>query len=313
MAKVLISAKLDASGPELLRAFDGIEVEEIAPVNGAELIDKLQGCAGLIVRSESKVKEDVISKCPDLKVIGRAGTGFDNIDAKAAAAKGIAVLIAPGGNTVTTAEHTLALMFSLARHIPQANRKLVNGEWDRGFKGVELTGKTLGVIGLGNIGAVVADRALGLKMKVVAFDPVINVERARELGVDLLPLDDVIKQSDFITLHTPMTPETKHIIGKKAFEICKPGMRLINCARGGLVDEAALLEALNSGKVAGAALDVYEVEPPAKGSPLINHPKVVGTPHLGASTIDAQVKVAEIICGSVGNFLTGKDFVGRVN
>ena len=159
MAKVLISAKLDASGPEALRAYEGIEVEEIAPLNGAELIDKLQGSAGLIVRSESKVTAEVIEKCPDLKVIGRAGTGYDNIDAKAAAAKDIAVLIAPGGNTVTTAEHTLALMFALARHIPQANRKLVGGEWDRGFKGIELTGKTLGVVGLGNIGAVVAERA----------------------------------------------------------------------------------------------------------------------------------------------------------
>ncbi|MCA8934777.1 MAG: hypothetical protein KDB68_01105 [Planctomycetes bacterium] len=313
MAKVLISAKLDASGPELLRAFDGIEVEEIAPLNGAELVDKLQGCTGLIVRSESKITADIINQCPDLKVIGRAGTGYDNIDAKAAAEKGIAVLIAPGGNTVTTAEHTLALMFALARHVPQANRKLVNGEWDRGYKGVELTGKTLGVVGLGNIGAVVAERAHGLHMKVIGYDPVVNTERARELGVELLPLDDVVKQADFITVHTPMLPETKHIIGKQAFENCKPGMRLINCARGGLVDEAALLEALNSGKVAGAALDVYEKEPPEKGSPLVNHPKVVCTPHLGASTIDAQVKVAEIICSNVGNFLTGKDFVGRVN
>jgi D-3-phosphoglycerate dehydrogenase len=313
MAKVLISAKLDPAGPKLLGEYDGIEVEEIAPLNGSELIDKLQGCAGLIVRSESKITAEVIEKCPDLKVIGRAGTGYDNIDAKAAAAKDIAVLIAPGGNTVTTAEQTLALIFSVARYVPQANRKLVKGEWDRGFKGVELTGKTLGVIGLGNIGAVVADRALGLKMKVIGYDPVITEERASEIGVDLLPLDEVIKQSDFITLHTPMIPETKHIIGKHAFEICKPGMRLINCARGGLVDEAALLEALESGKCGGAALDVYEKEPPEPGSPLVNHPKVVCTPHLGASTFDAQVKVAQIICGNVGNFLTGKDYIGRVN
>ena len=251
MAKVLISAKLDASGPEALRAYEGIEVEEIAPLNGAELIDKLQGSAGLIVRSESKVTAEVIEKCPDLKVIGRAGTGYDNIDAKAAAAKDIAVLIAPGGNTVTTAEHTLALMFALARHIPQANRKLVGGEWDRGFKGIELTGKTLGVVGLGNIGAVVAERAHGLHMKVIGYDPVIDEERAKEIGVDLLPLDDVIKQADIITVHTPMLPETKHIIGKQAFENCKPGMRLINCARGGLVDEAAL--AVNGGLTAEAA------------------------------------------------------------
>jgi D-3-phosphoglycerate dehydrogenase len=311
--KVLISAKLNPQGVDVLRGFEGIELEEIAPVNGDELVAKLKGCAGLIVRSESKVTADIIEKAPDLKVIGRAGTGYDNIDAKAATSKDIAVLIAPGGNTVTTAEHTLALMFAMARHIPQSNRKLVGGEWDRGFKGIELTGKTLGVVGLGNIGAVVADRALGLKMKVIGYDPVISEERAMEIGVDLLTLDDVIKSADIITVHTPMMPETKHLIGKHAFEICKPGMRLINCARGGLVDEAALLDALESGKCGGAALDVYEKEPAGPDNPLVMHPKVVCTPHLGASTIDAQEKVGEIICRNVGNFLTGKDYVGRVN
>lgn len=311
--KVLISAKLNPQGVDVLRGYEGIEIEEIAPVNGDELVEKLKGCAGLIVRSESKVTAEILEKTPDLKVIGRAGTGYDNIDAKAAKERDIAVLIAPGGNTVTTAEHTLALMFALARHIPQANEKLHKNEWDRGYKGVELTGKTLGVVGLGNIGAVVADRALGLKMKVVGYDPVIDAERAKEIGVDLLPLDDVIKAADFLTVHTPMMPETKHLIGKHAFDICKHGMRLINCARGGLVDEAALLEALESGKVAGAALDVYEKEPAGTDNPLVMHPKVVCTPHLGASTIDAQEKVGEIICRNVGNFLTGKDYVGRVN
>jgi len=313
MAKVLISAKLNADGVAVLRGFPGVEVEEIAPVNGDELVARLKGCVGLIVRSESKVTADIINKCPDLKIIGRAGTGYDNIDAKAAAAKGIAVLIAPGGNTVTTAEHTLALMFALARHIPQANEKLHKGEFDRKLVGIELTGKTLGVVGLGNIGAVVAHRALGLRMKVIGYDPVISEEKAQEIGVDLLTLDEVIKRADILTVHTPMTPETRHIIGKRAFEICKPGMRLINCARGGLVDEAALLEALNSGKVAGAALDVFEKEPPGADHPLVMHPKVVYTPHLGASTVDAAEKVGAIICRNVGNFLTGKDYVGRVN
>lgn len=311
--KVLISAKLNADGVAVLRNFPDIQVEEIAPVNGDELAAKLEGCVGLIVRSESKVTADIINRCPELKIIGRAGTGFDNIDAKAAAAKGIAVLIAPGGNTVTTAEHTLALMFALARNIPQANEKLHKGEFDRKLVGIELTGKTLGVVGLGNIGAVVAHRALGLRMKVIGYDPVINLERAQEIGVDLLPLDEVIKRADILTVHTPMIPETKHIIGKHAFEICKPGMRLINCARGGLVDEAALLEALNSGKVAGAALDVFEKEPPGADHPLVMHPRVVCTPHLGASTVDAAEKVGEIICRNVGNFLAGKDYVGRVN
>lgn len=311
--KVLISAKLNPDGVAVLRGYKDIEVEEIAPVNGDELVAKLQGCAALIVRSESKVTADILEQTKGLRVIGRAGTGYDNIDAKAAAAKGIAVLIAPGGNTVTTAEHTLGLMFAMARHIPQANEKLHKGEFDRKLLGFELTGKTLGVLGLGNIGAVVADRALGLKMKVIGYDPVISAERAKEIGVDLLPLDDVIRQADILTVHTPVLPETRHLIGKHAFEICKPGMRLINCARGGLVDEAALLEALNSGKCGGAALDVFEKEPPGADHPLVMHPKVVCTPHLGASTLDAQEKVGEIICRNVGNFLTGKDYVGRVN
>ncbi|MBK8207195.1 MAG: hypothetical protein IPK87_10485 [Planctomycetes bacterium] len=313
MPKVLISAKLEQEGVQLLRAVPGIEVIETEPLNGDALVEALRGVQGLIVRSETKVKADILEKTPDLKVIGRAGTGYDNIDAKTAAARGIAVLIAPGGNTVTTAEHTLALMFALARHIPQANEKLHKGEFDRKLIGVELTGKTLGVLGLGNIGAVVAHRALGLRMKVIGYDPVIDAERAGEIGVDLMPLEDVIRQADFLTVHTPMLPETKHIVGKRAFEICKPGMRLINCARGGLVDEAALLEALNSGRVAGAALDVFEKEPPGADHPLVQHPRVVCTPHLGASTSDAQTKVAEIICRNVGNFLTGKEYVGRVN
>ena len=313
MPKVLISAKLESQGVEILREFPGVEVIESEPLNGDELVAALRGFDGLIVRSETKVKADVLDKLDGLKIIGRAGTGFDNIDAKAAAAKGIAVLIAPGGNTVTTAEHTLALMFAVARHVPIANEKLHKGEFDRKLVGVELTGKTLGVLGLGAIGAVVADRAQGLKMKVVGYDPVTSTERAAELGVELLPLEDVIRRADFLTVHTPMLPETKHIVGRHAFEICKPGMRLINCARGGLVDEAALLEALNSGKVAGAALDVFEKEPPGVDHPLVNHPRVVSTPHLGASTSDAQVRVAEIICRNVGNFLTGKDYVGRVN
>ncbi len=313
MAKVLISAKLEQEGVQLLRAVPGIEVIEVDPLNGDDLVAALRGVQGLIVRSETKVKADVLEKTPDLKVIGRAGTGYDNIDAKTAAARGIAVLIAPGGNTVTTAEHTLALMFALARHIPQANEKLHRGEFDRKLVGVELTGKTLGVLGLGNIGAIVAERAQGLKMKVIAHDPLTTPQRAAELGVPLMTLEEVIRQADFLTVHTPMLPETKHIIGKRAFEICKPGMRLINCARGGLVDEAALLEALNSGRLAGAALDVFEKEPPGADHPLVQHPRVVCTPHLGASTSDAQTKVAEIICRNVGNFLTGREFVGRVN
>jgi D-3-phosphoglycerate dehydrogenase len=313
MAKVLISAKLEQQGADILRGYPGIEVIESAPLNGDELVAALRGVAGLIVRSETKVRADVLEKTPDLKVIGRAGTGYDNIDAKAAAERGVAVLVAPGGNTLSAAEHTIALMFALARHIPQANAKLRAGEFDRGFKGVELAGKTLGVLGLGNIGAIVAQRGMALGMNVIGHDPVLSKERAAELGIELQPIYEVIKRADFLTLHTPLAPETKHLIGVKAIALCKPGVRIINCARGGLIDEAALLEGLNSGKVAGAALDVFEKEPPEKGSALVNHPNVVCTPHLGASTTDAQVRVAEIICRNVGNFLTGGEVIGRVN
>lgn len=311
--KVLISAKLNPKGVELLKGYDDIEVVESAPLNGPELTAALQECQGLIVRSESRVDAEILEGATELKVVGRAGTGYDNIDAKAAAKRNVAVVIAPGGNTVTTAEHTLALMFALARHVPQANRKLINGEWDRGYKGIELTGKTLGIIGLGNIGAVVANRAQGLRMKVIAYDPVISKERAGDLGVELLGIDDVFKQADILSVHTPVMNSTRHIISKRTFEICKPGVRVINCARGGLVDEAALLDALESGQCAGAGLDVFETEPPGKDNPLVQHPNVVCTPHLGASTSDAQVKVAEIIARNVGNFLTGGEVVGRVN
>lgn len=311
--RVLISAKLNPQGVELLKGYEGIEVEESDPLNGDALVERLSGCAGLIVRSETKVTADVLERANGLKVIGRAGTGFDNIDAKAAGERGIAVLVAPGGNTVTTAEHTLALMFAMARHVPQANRKLVNGEWDRGFKGIELTGKTLGVIGLGNIGTEVATRARALGMTVIGSDPFISPERANELGVEMCSVDDVYRRADILTLHTPVLESTHHMVNRQTFEICKPGIRVINCARGGLIDEAALLEALESGKCAGAALDVFETEPPGRDNPLVQHPKVVCTPHLGASTVDAQVKVAEIIARNVGNFLTGGEVIGRVN
>ncbi|MHC4839832.1 MAG: hydroxyacid dehydrogenase [Planctomycetota bacterium] len=313
MPKVLISAKLSPKGVALLSAMEGMEVSEIAPVNGDELVEALKGYDACIVRSESKLPKEIIERCPDLKIIGRAGSGFDNIDAKFAREKDITVLNAPGGNTVTTAEHTLALMFSMARFVPQANSKLQGGNWDRSFKGVELTDKTLGVLGLGNIGAVVADRAQGLKMNVIGYDPVIDADKAKAMGVELLELEEVFKRADFLTIHTPMMEATKHIVGKQCFEVCKPGLRLVNCARGGLVDEAALLQALESGKVAAAALDVYESEPATPENPLVTHPNVVCTPHLGASTVDAQVKVAEIICTNVGNFLNGKDYIGLVN
>lgn len=312
--RILVSAALDEGGLNILRAHKDFELTVVEPLNGAELANALKGMDAVLVRSESKLTRDVLSKVSGLRVIGRAGSGVDNIDVVAATERGIAVLNAPGGNTVTAAEHTLALMLSLARHVPQANAKLREGVFDRkSFVGVELNGKTLGVVGLGQIGAVLAERCRALNMRIVAFDPFVTEERARQLGVIMAPLEEVFKVADFLTVHTPLNEKTKGIIGKRAFELCKRGVRVINCARGGLVDEAALLEALNSGKCAGAALDVFEKEPPAKDNALVLHPRVVCTPHLGASTIDAQEQVAEIICRAVSDYLLTGAIAGAVN
>jgi D-3-phosphoglycerate dehydrogenase len=312
--RILVSAALDEGGLAILRGSKGFEVTVVEPLNGDALVAALKGMDAILVRSESKLTREVLAKTSGLRVIGRAGSGVDNIDVVAATERGIAVLNAPGGNTVTAAEHTLALMLSLARHIPQANQKLREGVFDRkSFVGVELNGKTLGVVGLGQIGAVLAERCKALNMRIVAYDPFVTEERARQLGVTIATLDEVFKAADFLTVHTPLNEKTKGIIGKHAFEICKKGVRVINCARGGLVDEAALLEALNSGKCAGAALDVFEKEPPAKDNPLVQHPRVVCTPHLGASTIDAQEQVAEIICRAVADYLLTGAIAGAVN
>lgn len=312
--RILVSAALDEGGLAILRAHREFEITVVEPLNGPDLARALQGMDAVIVRSESKLTREVLAQVSGLRVIGRAGSGVDNIDVAAATERGIAVLNAPGGNTVTAAEHTLALMLALARHIPQANAKLREGVFDRkSFVGVELNGKTLGVVGLGQIGAVLAERCRALNMRIVAYDPFVSEERARQLGVIMAPLEEVFKAADFLTVHTPLNEKTKGIIGKRAFELCKRGVRVINCARGGLVDEAALLEALNSGKVAGAALDVFEKEPPGKDHPLVQHPRVVCTPHLGASTIDAQEHVAEIICRAVADYLLTGAISGAVN
>ncbi len=312
--RILVSAALDEGGLNVLRSRPEFEVRVVEPLNGDALVAALAGVEAVIVRSESKLTREVLSKTSGLRVIGRAGSGVDNIDVEASTERGIAVLNAPGGNTVTAAEHTLALMFALARHVPQANAKLRDGIFDRkNFIGVELAGKTLGVVGLGQIGAVVAERARGLHMQVIAYDPFVSEERAKQLGLKMGSLDDVIRAGDFLTVHTPLNEKTKGIIGKQAFEIAKKGVRVINCARGGLIDEAALLEALNSGKCSGAALDVFEKEPPGKDHPLVQHPRVVSTPHLGASTIDAQEQVAEIICRAVSDYLLTGAIAGAVN
>jgi D-3-phosphoglycerate dehydrogenase len=257
----------------------------------------------LAIRSATKATEKIINVATNLKVIGRAGIGVDNIDRAAASKKGVIVMNTPFGNMITTAEHAIAMMFAVARQIPEASASTHAGKWEKSnFMGVELTGKTLGVIGAGNIGGIVCERALGLKMKVVAYDPFLSEERAEKLGVQKVELDDLLARADFITLHVPKTEQTSNILNAEAIAKMKPGVRVINCARGGLVDEAALAEALKSGHVAGAAFDVFEVEP-ATDSPLFNLSNVVCTPHLGAATSEAQENVAVQVAEQMSDYL----------
>ncbi len=304
MPKVLIS---DALSPAAVQIFKdrGIEVD-FQPALGKDK-DKLAAIIGnydgLAIRSATKVTPKVLEGAKNLKVIGRAGIGVDNVDIPAATAKGIIVMNTPFGNSITTAEHAISLMLALARQIPEADASTRAGKWEKNkFMGVEIFGKTLGVIGCGNIGSIVADRAIGLKMKVIAYDPFLSQERATELGVEKVELDELFKRADFITLHTPLTDKTRNIIDAAALAKMKKGVRIVNCARGGLVDEAAIAEALKSGQVAGAAFDVFATEP-ATESPLFNLPNVVCTPHLGASTSEAQENVALQIAEQMSDYL----------
>src|SRR6266700_4114680 len=291
--KVLIS---DALSPAAVQIFKdrGIDVD-FQPNLGKDkdkLAEIIGDYDGLAIRSATKATAKIIEKAKRLKVIGRAGIGVDNVEIPAATAKGIIVMNTPFGNSITTAEHAITLMLALAREIPQADASTQAGKWEKNrFMGVEITAKTLGVIGCGNIGAIVADRALGLRMKVIAFDPFLSPERAKDIGVEKVELDDLLKRADFITLHTPLTEKTRNIIDAAALAKMKKGVRLINCARGGLVDEQALVDALNSKHVAGAAFDVF-VEEPATSNVLFGHPNVICTPHLGAATTEAQENVA---------------------
>ncbi len=268
---------------------------------------------GLAIRSATKVSEKILKAAGRLKVIGRAGIGVDNVDTKAATAQGVIVMNTPFGNSITTAEHAITLMMSLARQIPEANASTKAGKWEKNrFLGVELFGKTLGIIGCGNIGSIVADRALGLKMKVIAFDPFLSPERAMEIGVEKVELAELLKRSDFITLHTPLTDRTRNIVSSDALASCKRGVRIVNCARGGLIDEAALAAAIKSGHVAGAALDVFEVEP-AKQSELFALDNVICTPHLGAATTEAQENVALQVAEQMSDYLTKGAITNAVN
>ncbi len=311
--RVLISEALAPEARQILAAVAGIEVDERGVLKVDELVPIIGDYDALIVRSGTKVTAEVIAAATRLKVVGRAGIGVDNIDVLAATRRGIVVMNTPGGNNVTTAEHAISLMLACARHIPQANASLRAGKWERSkFLGTEITGKTLGVVGLGNIGRIVADRALGLQMKVVAHDPFVTPE-SRPLEVELVSLDELLARSDFISVHVPLTPETRNAIDARALAKTKLGVRIINCARGGIVDEQALADAIRSGHVAGAALDVFAQEPPPPDHALIGLPQVVATPHLGASTGEAQVNVAVAIAEQVIAFLERGAITAAVN
>jgi D-3-phosphoglycerate dehydrogenase len=302
MPKVLISDKMDPQAAQIFRD-RGVEVDEITGLKPDELKKIIGNYDGLAIRSATKVTREILEAATNLKAIGRAGIGVDNVDIPAASAKGVVVMNTPFGNSITTAEHAIALMFALARQLPEADASTQAGKWEKNrFMGVEVTGKTLGLIGAGNIGSIVASRALGLRMKVVAFDPFLTPERAIEMGVEKADLDTLLARADFITLHTPLTDQTRNILSAENLAKTKKGVRIVNCARGGLIDEAALKEGLDSGHIAGAALDVFVTEP-ATESPLFGTPNFISTPHLGASTNEAQVNVALQVAEQLSDYL----------
>ena len=312
MPKVLISDKMDPRAADIFRE-RGVAVDEITGKTKDELIAMIGGYDGLAIRSSTKVTADVLDAATSLKVVGRAGIGVDNVDIPAASARGVVVMNTPFGNSITTAEHAIALMFALARQLPEADASTQAGKWEKNrFMGVELTSKTLGLIGAGNIGSIVADRALGLRMKVIAYDPFLTPERATDIGVEKVELDELLRRADFITLHTPLTDQTRNILSAENLARTKRGVRIVNCARGGLIDEAALKAGLDSGHVAGAALDVF-VEEPAKASPLFGTPNFVSTPHLGASTTEAQVNVAIQVAEQMADFLVSGGVTNALN
>ena len=311
--RVIITDNLAEEGIKKLREFAEVDVE--LDLSKEDLEKRIADYDAIVIRSGTKVTKEIIEagSTGRLKVIGRAGVGVDNIAVETATEKGILVVNSPEANTISAAEHTIAMLLSLSRKIPAANVSLKSGKWDRKkYMGVEVNGKVLGIIGLGRVGSEVAKRAKGLEMKVVAYDPFITEEKAKELGITLASLNDAIQAADFITLHTPMTKDTRHLIGKDEFELMKDGVRVINCARGGIIDESALKEAIASGKVAGAALDVFEQEPP-EDRELVELGEVIVTPHLGASTKEAQKTAAIVIADQVIDALQNKPVKNTVN
>jgi D-3-phosphoglycerate dehydrogenase len=310
--KVLVSDNISPKGVEILKKA-GLEVD----VNVGLKPDQLKAIIGnyhaLVIRSATKVTADIIEAAANLKVIGRAGSGLDNVDKVAASKKGIVVMNTPGGNTITTAEHTIAMMFAVARKTPQANASMTGGKWEKKrFMGIELFNKTLGIIGLGKIGSEVARRTQCMGMNVIAYDPFLSEEKAKSMGIEKLEISEIMKKADFITVHTPLTPETRNMINAQTIKTMKNGVFIINCARGGIVNEKDLYDALESGKVAGAALDVFEKEPP-ENNPLVGHEKVVCTPHLGASTTEAQENVAIAVAEQIVDYLVYGTIRNAVN
>ena len=310
--KVLISDQMDPNAATIFRE-RGCEVDEITGKTPDELKAIIGQYDGLAIRSSTKVTKAILDAATNLKVVGRAGIGVDNVDIPAASAKGVVVMNTPFGNSITTAEHAIAMIFALARQIPEADASTQAGKWEKNrFMGIEVTGKTLGLIGAGNIGSIVASRALGLLMKVVAYDPFLTADRAVELGIEKVDLDTLLARADFITLHTPLTDQTRNILSRENLAKTKRGVRIVNCARGGLIDEAALKDALDAGQVAGAALDVFETEP-AKASPLFGTPNFICTPHLGASTSEAQVNVALQVAEQMADYLVDGGVTNALN
>jgi len=313
MKKILISDLIDIKCKEIL-VEAGIEVTYLPKILTEEIKKIISEFNGIIVRSRTQVNESLLESATKLNIIGRAGTGCDNIDINAATRKGILIMNTPGGNTISAAEHTMGLMLSLSRNIPQANASMRSHKWERGkYKGVELNNKTLGIIGLGKIGKEVALRAIPFGMNVVCYDPLSSKESASKINVKLVELEKLFINSDIISIHVPLTDETKNIISEQSLKKCKKGVKIINCARGGLIDESALLKYLENGHVSGAAIDVYKTEPPNFENSLFNHPNVITTPHLGASTKEAQQKVAIQIANQITDYFNGKEIRGSVN
>jgi D-3-phosphoglycerate dehydrogenase len=314
MPKVLVSDKLSPTAVQIFKD-NGVEVDYLPDLgkDKEKLLEVIGQYDGLAIRSATKVTEKIIAAATNLKVIGRAGIGVDNVDIPAATKKGIIVMNTPFGNSITTAEHAIAMMMALARQLPEADASTRASKWEKNrFMGVEVTNKTLGLIGAGNIGSIVADRAIGLRMKVIAYDPFLTPERAQTLGIEKVELEDLLARADFITLHTPLIDATRNILNAETLAKTKKGVRIVNCARGGLIDEAALYDALKSGQVAGAALDVFLVEP-AENNPLFDLPNVICTPHLGASTTEAQENVALQVAEQISAYLMTGEITNALN